>query len=363
MKHLILLVLSVFLFLGCATTKTTTVTKKVIEIPKKQEYVKRDYTYKEIKEDEINFDDEEAFKIAIVFPSKVVGKYANNTINTILGYLLYQNEKFEIETFDSLNQNYQNIEKSFEEIEEKGYKRIIALYTKDALNVIEHLDSVQKALVYFPLVNKEEAYTNNKYFIYGAISYKQQLKEILKLSNGTNSMFYEESRLGNSLKNDYDTLVAPNYLQKSVRAIDTKYKKLVKDKKLNDTSLVLNTPIIKSSIILSQLRAHDIKPNLILSTQLNYNPLLVSLTQFEDRVNFITANSIENTDEVLTETLSLLSADIKYNWVNYSSLVGINYFLSKNQDGLIKNEIINNEVNYAVHLYNSTAYGFQKIDF
>lgn len=324
--------------------------------------IKRDYDYKEIKEDEITFD-EEKFKIAIVFPSKVVGKYANNTINTILGYLLYQEVPFEIETFDSLNQEFDNIQNSFSQIKEKGYKRVIALYTKEALTTILDIEESKERLVYFPLINKKDTTNTYKYFMYGAISYENQLKEILKLSNNQNAMFYEESRLGNRLKNNYDAIVGYEYLGKSIKAIDAKYQKIVEDELLNDTSLVLNTPIIKSSIILSQLRAHDIKPNIILSTQLNYNPLLVSLTQFEDRVNFITANSIEPTNDVLTETLSLLDAEIKYNWVNYSSLIGVNYFYSQNDDGLIKNEIFNNEVNYGVNLYNSTAYGFQKIEF
>lgn len=360
MKHLVLIFLSIFLFLGCTTQKTIT-----IKPVKQKPVVKRDYEYKEIKQEkEITFEKEEHFKVAVVFPSKVVGKYANNTINTILGYLLYQNESFEIETFDSMNQSYENIEKSFNEIEEKGFKRIIAMYTIDALPIVADIASAQKSLIYFPLINKEAALDyDNKYFMYGAISYENQMKEILKLSNNNNSMFYEDSSLGNKLKNRYSELVEEPFISKVVSRIDTKYKELVEDELLNDTTLVLNTPIIKSSIILSQLRAHEIKPTLILSTQLNYNPILVSLTQFEDRVNFITANSIEPVNDILTETLSLLSADIKYNWVNYSSLVGINYYFSKNDDALIKNDIIDNQVLYDVHLYNSTAYGFQKIEF
>ena len=357
MKHLILILLSVFIFLGCTSTKTITVK------PQPKPVIKRDYNYKEIKKDEISFEEEENFKIAIVFPSKVVGKYANNTINTILGYLLYQNEPFEIETFDSLTQDHESIEQVFKKIEQKGFSRIIAMYTPEALPRIASLYSIKKSLIYFPLINKDEVLNHHKHFIFGAISYEQQLKKILKLSNQSNAMFYEDSFLGNKLKNTYDGLVQTPYISKSVSRLDTKYKQLVKDEQLNESTLVLNTPIIKSSIILSQLRAHDIKPTLILSTQLNYNPLIVSLTQFEDRTNFISANSIEPTDKVLTETLSLLSADVRYNWVNYASLVGINYYFSKNIDYLIQNDIIDNQVQYNVNLYNSTAYGFQKIEF
>ena len=316
MKHIILFILSIFIFLGCAAQKTITV-----DSVKKPKIVNEHYETVEEKEIEINFDENEDFKVAIIFPSKVVGKYANNTINTILGYLLYKDIKFQIETFDSQNQEYENIKNSFAQLKEKGYKKVIALYTKDALPTLLGLEETKETLVYFPLINKNEAINSYEYFIYGAISYEEQLKKLLMLSNEQNSMFYEESKLGNKLKNFYETIVSPAYLSKSIRRIDTKYKKLVDDENLNESTLVLNTPIIKSSIILSQLRVHDIKPNIILSTQLNYNPLLVSLTQFEDRVNFITANSIEKTDNVLTETLSLLNADINYNWVNHCNCI------------------------------------------
>jgi len=354
-KQIILIVAAIFLFLGCAPKKEVVISKKV----EKKEVVIAPEPVLEKKEP--LFVEKEHFKVAIIFPSKVVGKYANSTINTIMGYLLYKNEEFEVESFDSMNQEYYNIEKNFNEIKEKGYKNVIALYTKEAISDISRMEATNSMTIYLPLVNKNDAPYTSSNFIYGAISYDAQLQKLLTFSNGDNAMFYEQSNLGRKLRAGYDNLVPVSSPVKPVSRIDTKYKKLVEDEALNEKALMLNTPIIKSSIILSQLRAHDIKPNIILSTQLNYNPLLVSLTQFEDRVNFIIANSIESTDPVLTETLALLDAEIGYNWVNYASLVGINNFFSQNSDGLIKNSVYNNQVNYNVHLYNSTEYGFQKI--
>ena len=54
---------------------------------------------------------------------------------------------------------------------------------------------------------------------------------------------------------------------------------------LNNTSLYLNTQLVTASLIASQLRANDIRPYALLSTQVNYNPLLLTLTQYEDRDN------------------------------------------------------------------------------
>ncbi len=360
MKQIVFLILSIFLFLGCAPKKVVT-----IPAPQKEVQVKKDEIVQPIiqsvQKHELT-DEEKIFKVAIIFPSKIVGKYANSTINTIMGYLLYKNEKFEIEAFDSVNQDFENMKRNFDDIAQKGYTKVIALYPKGALENIYSIDATRKMELFLPLIHKKDSPYRDHNFIYGGISYDDQLSKLLTLSNGANAMFYEDSSLGRKLKFAYDNLVPHSNPVKPVSRIDTKYKRLVEDEKLNGKALMLNTPIIKSSIILSQLRAHEIEPNIILSTQLNYNPLLVSLTQFEDRVNFITANSIEKTDDVLTENLALLDAEIGYNWVNYASLVGINHFFSWNKDGLIKNHIANNQVQYKVHLYNSTAYGFQKIN-
>ena len=125
---------------------------------------------------------------------------------------------------------------------------------------------------------------------------------------------------------------------------------------------MINTPIVKSSIILSQLYAYETENAAILSTQLNYNPLLISLTQYEDRLNLILANSIEFTNDNLSEVLTLLDTDIKYNWVNYSSLVGINYIYARNKNRLIKNDVINNEVIYNTNLFYCTESGFKRLE-
>lgn len=354
MKHILILILSIFLFAACAQKKEI-----VIKNPVKKDTVIEEQVSLADFEQIVTSDKD--FKVAIVFPSKIVGKYANSTVNTSLSYLLYKKEKFELQTFDSLDQSSEAIQKVFDEVIEKGYTNIIALYTKEALNEIYLVKGIHKANVYFPIVSKDDfLYTANN-FTFGAISYDKQLETLLSLSNNVDSSFYETSSIGLRLKNKYEQFVSEPKIQKEVKKVNINYKALVNDTELNDTTLMLNTPIVKTSIILSQLRAHEIKPSLILSTQINYNPILVSLTQVEDRVNFIVASAIEKTDDNLEEIISLIGSDITYNWVNYSSLVGLNYFFNKNDDSLIKNKIVNNQVSYKVNLYNSTSYGFLKM--
>ena len=51
-----------------------------------------------------NFFLNDSNKIALVFPSKVVGKYWQDTINTMISYMIHNSFNFELEVFDSKSQ-------------------------------------------------------------------------------------------------------------------------------------------------------------------------------------------------------------------------------------------------------------------
>jgi len=80
---------------------------------------------------------------------------------------------------------------------------------------------------------------------------------------------------------------------------------------------------------MSQLTLYDANATNVLSTQINYDPLLLSMTQYIDRKDMIVANSITENNNVLIETNSLLGNDIVYDWINYTTTVGIDYFFNK----------------------------------
>jgi len=366
-RHIYLLLVVMFIFTSCANKEI------VIEKPKEKiEIIEKEQspiTYEYIEKEEVaplvnksyipNGDN----KIAVVFPSKVVGKYGNSTINTVMGYLLYKNSQFEIESFDSEDENIDNIINAFSEIKNKGYTKVIALFTPNALSTINNISQISGMQLYFPLISKNESnYEISKNFIFGSISYENQIKELLTLSNGNDAQFYEESSIGYKLKAIYDSLVPEILVNQNIQVMHNNFKSIVTNERLKHTNLMLNTSIVKSSIILSQLYAYEVENGAIFSTQLNYNPLLISLTQYDDRLNLVLANSIEDTDDLLTENLTLLDTDIKYNWVNYSTLVGIDYITSANSLGLIKNQIIDSQVIYNTNLYYSTESGFKKLE-
>lgn len=371
MKNIVLILVSIFLFFGCTpkqeVQKAQEVNNQVVIEESSAKIDEESQSFenqtkineaKSIKDEDL---DDDVFKLAIIYPSNVVGKYANNTVNTITGYLLYRNQKFTIESFDTSLESIASIQKAYDELKEKGFKKVIALFTKTGYDIMSSFSYSSNMKVYFPLINASEVLATKDNFIYGGISYLNQIRLLQTLSNQKNIMFYQDNYLGKKLKSVYENSVNNIEVVKEIKVRNNDYKSLVDDEKLLGSTITLNTSIIKTSILLSQIRAFEKEPNAILSTQINYNPLLVSLTQAEDRVNFVIANSIDKTDAKLEDTLDLLGVDIVYDWVNYSSLIGVNQLFDNNDKELIKTQIDNNRVVYQPQLYKNTEYGFQKI--
>ncbi len=361
MKNIILLVF-VFIFFGCAPKSSIVINPtKVIEKPNIKEEHIVETEPEPVKPKEIPIY-ENMNKIAIIYPSKIVGKYAKSTINTISAFLVYNDKEFVIETFDTYDENYENIFMAVKLLKEKNFSKVIAMFTENGFSNFNALDDISELQVYLPLLHKSEVETANENFIFGGISYKEQLDLLNTISSGKNTMFYVKSYRGNKLKESYLKSFVNSGVIKEIDKQGNNYKYIMKDERIIGSTVLLNTPIVKSSIILSQLTAYEIEPEKILSTQINYTPLLIKLTQDRDRENFYIVNSISEVDSFLKEYTTLLDSDITYNWVDYSSLVGANYLINKNESNLISNKIEDNQVIYKPVLFKSTAYGFKKLE-
>ncbi len=367
MKNLLSVLLIGMFFIGC-TQKTIVIDTQKQQVLKQEEIAqpKKEETVEPIAEEPIvkqPIVEEDAYKkIALIYPSKVVGPYAKSTVNTITSFLLFSKQPFILETFDSFDENSQNINYQIEQLKQKGFKNIIAMYTQAGFEILNSMYDIDNLKIYFPLINKDEIQTTNENFIFGGISYFKQLEVLQSVASRNNSMFYVDSYIGNKLKDDYIKVFGLDTNIKRIENQNNQYKDIMEDEKLKESTVMLNTPIIKSSIIMSQLTAYEINPIAILSTQLNYNPLLIRLTQDIDRTNFYVINSIGKSDDFIQEYCTLLESDIVYNWVDYSSLVGISYLLNENQSDIIETKVIDNQAQYELNFYKSTSYGFEKID-
>ncbi|MFW3372516.1 hypothetical protein ACN9J5_06850 [Aliarcobacter butzleri] len=309
----------------------------------------------------INIDETRAnVKLAFVYPSTLVSKYAKSSLSTISGYLSYKQANYNLIVVDSKNESYENINNAFSKLKEEGVTKVIALFTPNALNNLNKIVT-DDFKVYLPLIEKKDSLENNDNLIFGSISYDDQLKKLSYYSNGKNSTFYQETYLGTKLKNSYDFVIGNSNLRKEISNDEKNFKNIVNDSRLRNSSLFLNTDLVKSSLILSQMTVYEINPNTILATQILFDPMLMVLTQERDRQNLIIANSIGDVDSKLKDEIATLGGNITFEWVDYSTLVGTNYLFSNGNSSLISTKIENNQAVYTPRLFKSTDIGFLEI--
>jgi len=361
--QLFIVTITLVFFVGCSTKE-----QKVF-IPK----TKEQQTSKVIdKKQQTVFKSEESSlkpiyeTMAIVFPSSDIDRYALEATNTLNAYLLEKDSPFALETFDMMTQSKKNLLRVFNQVRAKKIKKVILLITKDYVNSLKYIHDLHKFQIVLPLVNKYEQKLDSKLqapnIVYGAISYKQQFNKLVSYARNYSLVeFYDNSPIGDTL-------------HKYVKAHRIKYSRMIDDnngryknilkyhkKKIDNSAVILNTPIVKSSILLSAATAEELEIPLVLSTQLNFTPLLFSLTQVNDRKNLVIASSIGELPTNLREYNNLLGNNILYNWVNYSCIVAAEYLLNKNVDKFSELSIKDNQIIYPVKLYDVKYYSFKEI--
>ena len=299
-------------------------------------------------------------KVAFLYPSNLVSKYAKSSINTISGYLSHQNSDYELVVIDTENESSSRINSAFEEVKSANITNVIALFTPNAVGTLNNVVS-SNLKVYLPLIEKKEVSSTNSSLIFGSISYDDQVKKLISYSSDNNVMFYQDSYLGSKLKKSYESVVSNVRLKKEIKKNENNFKGIVTGSGLANSTLFLNTDIVKSSLILSQLRSYDVYPKVVLSTQLSYDPLLMTLTQDKDRDRLIVANSIDVVDKELRDEIATAGGNIVYEWVDYSTLVGINYLYYGKNSSLVPTKIENNQAIYNPRLFSCTEFGFSEI--
>ena len=298
--------------------------------------------------------------IAIIFPSHIVGKYAIESTNSVMSYLIYKNSDFNIEVFDTNDESLNSIKNVFNDISNKGITKVLVLLTYDGAKKLNDIDNISSFDIYLPLIHKDYLDLKLENVVYGSIDYSEQINRLLVHSNKKVIEFHDNSNLGNRLSKSIDNKNIKYLSKKEIKNENNEYKKFInsRNKRLQNSSLVINMPIVKSSIILSQINANSVDISNILSTQLNYTPLLLSLTQVADRKNMIIANSISRQNSIIEEYNALLDNDIVYNWVNFSSTIGIEYLTNGDVSNLNSVSIESNQVKYSISLYKTNKYSF-----
>lgn len=303
-------------------------------------------------------------KIAIIFASKVVGKYGSDTINSVVSYLMQKNIDFDLRVYDSIYENQNSVQKSFDEASQEGFKNIIAVLAyEQSLSYISNLNFFDN--IYIPTLHKKNSFVHSNNIIYGAISYEEQYDKLFRFANSYKLVeIYDTDKISNLFLN-YISLKGKK-LNKRYQIVksQTNFKSLFQNNSLlNDSTIFLNSTVLQSAIVMSQLRVYEIYPDSILATQLSYNPMILTLSQYQDRKKMFIASSIGDSTSNLVAIGSVLGADIRYNWVNFSTLIGLNKIIFNNQDSEISGyKIIDNQVIYNISLYRAGEFSFIKID-
>lgn len=271
-------------------------------------------------------------RIALLIPYSKIGRYASSTTNASFAYLMSKNSPFELKSYKIEDESYDEIFKALKKIQADGFSYIIAPLTQSGEKIVSKINP--QINIYFPTINKKDTQTTSKYLYYGGIDYRAQSDLLLKESVSPLVIFYDKSEIGEQLSNyqEYkfkqdNATTRNNVVKFSIpQQITSLEDQLKNNKRISGGSFFVNTPIVKSGLIMSQLTLYNTNATNVLSTQTNYNPLLLSMTQYQDRKNMIIANSITQNNDELIETNSLLGNDIVYEWINYTTTVGIDYF-------------------------------------
>ena len=332
-------------------------------------------------------------RIAMLLPYKKIGRYASSTTNAAFSYLITKNHSFELKSYKIENENREDIVDALSKIKDDGISYVIAPLTKQGADVLSEINP--EVNIYLPTIHKKDVNQTTPNLYYGAIDYEAQSNMLLKEAVSPLVIFRDKSAIGKKLslhqedefkykEIDIDdenstgifdvfsteTLASQRVLEDNrtvvtfsiPRRTTNLEQQLSENENISRGSFFINTPVVKTGMIMSQLTLYDANATNVLSTQINYDPLLLSMTQYNDRKDMIIANSITEHHNILIEANSLLSNDIVYDWINYSTTVGTDYFFN-----LITNEnreynilVEDNQVVYKIELLQPSVSRFIK---
>jgi len=319
-------------------------------------------------------------RIALLLPYKKIGRYATSTTNAAFAYLMSKNKPFELKTYKIETESKKEILKALVKIKNDDFSYIIAPLTQLGEDVISEINP--KVNIYFPTINKKDANTTSQFLFYGGIDYRAQSDLLLKEAVSPLVILHDKSTIGNVITNyqkkrfkEQNLTLSTNYIldenltedePKRVvtftipRRTTNLERQLKENEDIVEGSFFVNTPIIKTGMIMSQLTLYDTNATNVLSTQTNYNPLLLSMTQYQDRKMMIIANSITKHKDVIIETNALLGNDIVYDWINYTTTIGMDFFFSQLNGSKREYNIklVDNQMIYPIELIRPSLYRF-----
>lgn len=299
-------------------------------------------------------------KVALIIPQDVIKSYSVVVSDSVFAYIFKRDVGSHIEIFYSSDESAENLNLAINRAKNAGFKYLIAPLTTNGLEIVNS-DDYDDLIFYIPTINIKNISNPRSNLFFGGIDYEAQIQKLLQKANHKISAFGDGSRVSNMLNEIVATNSTNPYIQ-NIEGSDIQLNFLKNNYKVKNSSIFLNTPLIKSALLSSQFRVFELEPYILLSTQLNYNSALISLTQSGDRKNLYIANSIMTPDSQLETLSAILGEKLAYDWVAYSTMIGMDFiylnYINKSAQAIFKENMQDNQIQYNINIMRAGNYGF-----
>ena len=304
-------------------------------------------------------------KIAVIIPQKVIKSYANVVSNAILSYILKQDANVEVKFINSSDESLSSLQNALQNARNEGFIYFIAALTQNGANIANSL-ILPNELIYIPSVHSSFVIAPKPNLIFGGVDYKAQISALLAFANEKIVAFDDGSALAQKL-NEYVRMQSNDYYESSITGKDINLNDtLSKKSKFDNASVFLNIPIVKASLVATQMRGFEIKPYALLSTQINFLPNIFSAITQRDRQNLFVANSLNLLDESFLGFGDLFGVDFRYSQIGYSSALGVEYiytnFINKSASKIFAERVEGSQVLYDVKIYDTKSDHFNEVN-
>ncbi|MCR4942625.1 MAG: hypothetical protein K5978_07540, partial [Campylobacter sp.] len=196
--------------------------------------------------------------IAVIIPKRVIKSYSKIVQNALTGYVLEKNLKLSLKFINSGDENPASLQNAMNSARKMGARVFIAPLT---LNGAKSLNSLIYAneIAYIPTVNISSMPEAKANLIFGGVDYEAQLNKLIKLSGEKITAFSDGSGLGEWLNAKVLQLSSGMIYTEKLRGKDIKLENQIsKPHKINKSYVFLNLPLIKATLIATQLKGLEV---------------------------------------------------------------------------------------------------------
>lgn len=314
------------------------------------------------------FDSSEGLRIALMVPQKNIGRYSSTSSDAILAYLIAHGDNFSFKVFDSRDEEVKNIVSTYNKIQNEEYDLVISILTPKGLENLLQNANITTPL-FIPTINEKQAakFAPNRNVFFSGIDYEKQIDMMLDLAKQKQSSivsFNDDGAVGKMIGLLLQSRSSSPVRQENIDTTkSTNFAPVIAKIRSNikNSMVMLNTSVIKSGLIIPQMGNARVMPVAFLSTQINYNPSLLSLMPQEDSKKLFVVSAISPIHTRLLLFNELLSADLQYDWVNYATALSVDVFISQNSKSNTRFFVENLQGNQVI--YNDRFYGVKDSHF